>query len=70
VTGDVADLAAKRAGHKPSPRTGEGVYRHGVPVGRVPCEPMPHEYPLTCICTCGRTIRRLAPEEEWEHVTW
>ena len=69
---DVVDLAARRPDHRPSPRAGEGVYRHGVLKGYAGTyRPMPHEYPLTCICKgCGKTIQRLTAEGKWGHVEW
>jgi hypothetical protein len=74
VSGDVADLAAeRRKRHEPSPRPGEGYYRHSALRGyNGQSEPSRSDYPLTTICAgCGKTIRRESPEEEeWGHVTW
>jgi hypothetical protein len=72
VTGDVADLAAKRDEHKPGPRDGEELRRHGILTGYAGRgnPPMRHHYPMTSICECGKTIRRVTPEAEWEHVQW
>jgi hypothetical protein len=71
----VTDLAAKRAGHKPSPRAGAELRRHDILTGYWGRgePPMRHHYPMLALlgCTgCGKTIRRTSPDEEWEHVEW
>jgi hypothetical protein len=53
--------------HKPEPREGETLYQHGVPVRRAP---RAGDYPLTCICTCGKTIERRSPDVPWVHKVW
>jgi len=77
VTGDVADLAAERDEpgrdeHEPSPRDGEAYYRLAALRGYWgTSEPSRSDHPLTTICAgCGKTIRKLTADEEWEHVTW
>lgn len=59
--------AAERAVHEPAPRPGEVLYRLGVPVRN---EPRAGDYPLTCICTCGRTIERKSADAPWEYKVW
>jgi hypothetical protein len=73
VSGDVVNLAAqRRERHEPEPRDGEGYYRHAALRGYWgTSEPSRSDHPLTTICAgCGKTIRRLTADEEWEHVTW
>jgi hypothetical protein len=68
VTGDgeVGDLAEKREEHEPAPKDGEGYYRFGVLKGYAPgYQPRELDYPLTCICTCGKTIDQEAPGKPW-----
>ena len=72
--GGIVDLSGEReARHKASPRDGEELRRHGILTGYAGPghrEPMRHHYPMTSICTCGRTIKRVTPDAEWEHVKW
>lgn len=57
--------------HVPAPRQGEMLYRHGIPSGTAGMrEPHPRDYPLTCICTCGRTIDRASADDAWRHREW
>lgn len=70
--GGIVDLSEQReARHKAIPRDGEGYYRLGVLKGYAGTyRPRELDYPLTIACECGRTIKRLTPDVEWEHVQW
>lgn len=80
MTGEVADLAAKRRErkehreHKPSPRTGSELRRYDILTGYWGIsEPERMDYPMTALLgckVCRKTIRRMTPEDEWEHVEW
>lgn len=72
MSGEVADLAAKRREHEPSPRDKEGYYRYSALRGYWGTdEPGRMDHPLTTICAgCGKTIQRLTPDEPWVHVQW
>jgi hypothetical protein len=65
----VAVDAATRlsAPHVAEPREGEPLYRRGVPIRR---RPLAGDYPLTSLCTCGKTIDRASAEAKWAHREW
>ena len=70
---EVINLAAERRDrHEIKPRQGEGFYRYSALRGYWGTdEPSRGDYPLTTICAgCGKTIRRVTPDEPWEHVQW